>query len=120
MSDEPDGTAWDERLHTLFRLASFHCSDHREAGSYDAVGRSGTRRTFPLLSVSISAVAVEAEPGATADWVDERLRRAKALAKSRPGNSCVLASHERLIDLLSQSELAELPLQDAARLSILA
>lgn len=29
-----------------------------------------------------------------------------------------LASHERLIDLLSQNELAELPLQDAARLSI--
>ncbi|MFZ1906063.1 MAG: hypothetical protein WAU56_11825 [Steroidobacteraceae bacterium] len=48
------------------------------------------------------------------------MRRAKALAKSRPGNSCVLASHERLIDLLSQSELAELPLQDTARLSILA
>jgi diguanylate cyclase (GGDEF)-like protein len=101
-------------------LASFHSGDHREAGSYDAVGRSGTRRTFPLLSVSIGAVAVEAEPGATADWVDERLRRAKALAKSRSGNSCVLASHERLIDLLSQSELAELPLQDTARLSILA
>jgi EAL domain-containing protein (putative c-di-GMP-specific phosphodiesterase class I)/GGDEF domain-containing protein len=101
-------------------LAKFHPSEHREAGGYDAIGRSGTRRCFPLLSVSIGAVAVEAELGATADWVEGRLRRAKALAKTRAGNSCVLASRERLIDLMSQSELAEPAPHDTALLSVLA
>ena len=40
--------------------------------------------------------------------------------RADPVTPALLASREWLIDLLSQSELAELPLQDTARLSILA
>jgi len=102
-----------EMLHELSAsLPNFHTNEHRAAGAYSAVGRDGLGTQFPLLSVSIAAVEVEAGGGLTADQVGDKLRRTKALAKARPGNSCMLASGERVIDMLTRSEVPELPPSD--------
>lgn len=93
-------------------LGNFHSSEHREAGGYRALGRDGASRHFPLLSVSIGAVAVEGGTGT--DWVADELRRAKSAAKSQHGNSCMLSSGGRVLDLWSRGptgaeDLPELP-----------
>jgi diguanylate cyclase (GGDEF)-like protein len=106
-----------EMLHELSAsLANFHSSEHRQAGEYSAVDREGTLRSFALLSVSIAAVAVDAGPGASADWVSDQLRRTKALAKARPGNSCMLTNGQQVVDMLIQPEVPELALEDTALL----
>ena len=47
------------------------------------------------------------DPGASGEWVSDQLRRTKALAKARPGNTCTLSNGERVVDLMSQRELPE-------------
>ena len=89
-------------------LVNFHSTEHREAGGYSARGREGTPRKIPLLSMSIAAVEVDAPGGMTAETVADRLRRAKSAAKARSGNSCILMSGDRLINLLTQREPSEL------------
>ncbi|HKT71873.1 MAG TPA: bifunctional diguanylate cyclase/phosphodiesterase [Steroidobacteraceae bacterium] len=104
---------WSLRLAEMLRalsasLVNFHSSEHREARAYSSIGRDGTPCTFPLLSVSIAAVEVPAQSGATADSVADRLRRTKAAAKARPGDSCLLSSGDRVVDLMTRRD-HELP-----------
>lgn len=103
---------WSLRLAQLLQelsasLGNFHSSEHRAAGGYSAYSRDGSLCTFPLLSVSIAAVAVDAARGATSEWVSDQLRRTKTLAKGVPGHSCMLANGERVVDLMSQRALPE-------------
>lgn len=107
---------WSLRLAAMLQelsasLANFHSSEHRAAGSYNAVGREGSLCTFPLLSVSIAAVAVDAARGADSDWVSDQLRRTKTLAKAVAGHSCMLANGERVVDLMTHRDLPEIDLE---------
>ena len=85
-------------------LANFHAAEHRAAGGFDGLDRDGGRRRFPLLGVSIGAVEVDGAQPMTAERMLESLRQMKALAKSRGGSSCVLASCGRVVDLVGQRE----------------
>jgi EAL domain-containing protein (putative c-di-GMP-specific phosphodiesterase class I)/GGDEF domain-containing protein len=110
---------WPLRLAALLHelsasLANFHSGEHRAAGSFGALGRDGSHCVFPLLSVSIAAVAVEAGRGAGSEWVSDQLRRTKALAKAVAGNSCMLANGERVVDLLSQRVLPQPEAEETA------
>jgi diguanylate cyclase (GGDEF)-like protein len=97
-------------------LANFHSAEHREAGGYSAIGREGTWRAYPLLSVSIAAVAVAATRGTSGEWVSDQLRRTKAQAKARPGNSCMLSDGQQVIDLLLAPAPSGLPFAEGAQL----
>jgi diguanylate cyclase (GGDEF)-like protein len=88
-------------------LVNFHSSEHREAGGLNGVDRYGVRRRFPLLSASIAAVEVDGGQSATAERVAESLRQTKSLAKARPGCTCLLATGDRVIDLLNPVEAWE-------------
>ncbi|HEV2272163.1 MAG TPA: bifunctional diguanylate cyclase/phosphodiesterase [Steroidobacteraceae bacterium] len=83
-------------------LVNFHAAEHRAAGGFAGTDRDGGRRRFPLLGVSIGAVAVDGAQATSAERVLESLREMKSLAKSRGGSSCVLASSGRVEDLGGQ------------------
>jgi diguanylate cyclase (GGDEF)-like protein len=115
---------WSLRLASMLQelsasLNNFHSSEHRAAGSYRAYSREGTLCSFPLLSVSIAAVAVDGGRGVSSDWVSDQLRRTKTLAKGVHGDSCMLANGERVVDLLSQRVLPQPELSDTAQLRAL-
>ncbi len=82
---------WSLRLSSLLEdlaasLPNFHSEEHRTAAGYAALDREGAAKTFPLLSVSIAALEVNAGRGLTVDAVMEGLLKTKAAAKARPGN----------------------------------
>lgn len=83
-------------------LVTFHSKEHREAGGHVGVDRDGTRRHFPLLSASIAAFEVDGAQLITPDAIAESLRQTKALAKAKPGCTCLLVAGEQTIDLVSR------------------
>jgi diguanylate cyclase (GGDEF)-like protein len=83
-------------------LVTFHSKEHREAGGHIGSDRDGTPRHFPLLSASIAAFEVDGTHAVTPDAIAESLRQTKALAKAKPGCTCVLAAGDRVIDLASR------------------
>jgi GGDEF domain-containing protein len=88
-------------------LVNFHSHEHREAGGHMGVDREGSTRRFPLLSASIAAFEVEGSRLITPDVIAENLRQTKALAKAKPGCSCLLTAGDRVVDLVSRAEPAE-------------
>lgn len=96
---------WRERItRTLERFSAtvtnFYSPEHAAAGHMIAIGRDGQKREFPLLTASVAALDSQT-PGATsADSIAQLLAHVKALAKQRLGNSFVLRSGERVLDLL--------------------
>ena len=103
---------WTLRLITLIEelaasLITFHSSEHREAGGLVGLDRDGTTRRFPLLSASIAAFEIDGNSMVTTENIAETLRQTKALAKARPGCSCLLAAGDRIIDLVSRTEPLE-------------
>ena len=71
------------------------------AGHITAADRDGRQRKFPLLTFSVAALDSE-----TIGADQRRCRRAPArareeVAKQQPGNSFVLRSDERVVDLLA-------------------
>jgi diguanylate cyclase (GGDEF)-like protein len=104
---------WTLRLIALIEelaasLVNFHSNEHREAGGLAGVDRDGTERHFPLLSASIAAFEIDGSNLVTPDIIAESLRQTKALAKAKPGCSCLLAVGNRVIDLVSRVEPIEL------------
>jgi diguanylate cyclase (GGDEF)-like protein len=83
-------------------LVTFHSKEHRDAGGHLGTDRDGTPRHFPLLSASIAAFEVDGTRAVTSDAIAESLRQTKALAKAKPGCTCLLAAGERVIDLVSR------------------
>jgi diguanylate cyclase (GGDEF)-like protein len=99
---------WTLRLITLIEelaasLINFHSSEHREDGGLVGLDRDGTTRRFPLLSASIAAFEIDGNSVVTTETIAETLRQTKALAKAKPGCSCLLAG-DRIIDLVSRTE----------------
>jgi hypothetical protein len=68
------------------------------------VDRDGTTRRFPLLSASIAAFEIDGSNLITPEIIAESLRQTKALAKAKPGCTCLLAAGDRVIDLVSRAE----------------
>jgi hypothetical protein len=95
---------WPELAQWLSGQFVTHQIDHREAGGLAGIDRDGTRRHFPLLSASIAAFEVDGSHSITPDVIAETLRQTKALAKAKPGCTCLLAAGDRIIDLVSRSE----------------
>jgi diguanylate cyclase (GGDEF)-like protein len=85
-------------------LVNFHSSEHREAGGHIGVDRDGTTRRFPLLSASIAAFEVDGTRVIGPEAIAESLRQTKALAKAKPGCTCLLAAGDRVIDLVSRTD----------------
>ena len=103
---------WTLRLITIIEelaasLINFHSSEHREAGGLVGVDRDGTTRRFPLLSASIAAFEIDGNSMVTTEVIAETLRQTKALAKAKPGCTCLLAAGDRIIDLVSRTETLE-------------
>jgi diguanylate cyclase (GGDEF)-like protein len=113
---------WTLRLIALIEelaasLVNFHSSEHREAGGLVGVDRDGTTRRFPLLSASIAAFEIDGSNLVTPDIIAESLRQTKALAKAKPGCTCLLAAGDRVIDLVSRVEPPERHTGDHAPLA---
>jgi GGDEF domain-containing protein len=88
-------------------LVNFHSKEHREAGGHVGVDRDGTPRRFPLLSASIAAFEVDGTRVITPDAIAESLRQTKALAKAKPGCTCLLAAGDQVIDIVSRTETVD-------------
>lgn len=95
---------WHERLTRLLERFSaatpgFYRPEHVQAGRIVAADREGVQREFPLLTLSVAALDSQTEGATSADAIAHMLAHVKKVAKQRTGNSFVLRSGERLMDL---------------------
>jgi diguanylate cyclase (GGDEF)-like protein len=81
-------------------VASFYRPEHAEAGYIVGTDRDGHRREFPLLTLSVAALDSDTLGATSADAIAHLLAHVKKLAKQRAGNSFVLRSGEKALDLL--------------------
>ena len=58
-------------------------------------------RQYPLLTVSVAALDSQTTGAGSADAIAHLLAHVKKLAKQQAGNSFVLRSDERVVDLLA-------------------
>lgn len=106
---------WRERVLRVLEkfaatVATFYSPEHASAGRIVAADRDGATREFPLLTLSVAALDSETFGATSAEAVAHLLAHVKKLAKQRPGNSFVLRSGDRVLDLMSapRSSAAEL------------
>jgi diguanylate cyclase (GGDEF)-like protein len=97
---------WRERVNRIIQrftstVANFYSPEHAAAGQIVASDRDGKQQTFPLLTVSVAALDSQTTGASSADAVAHLLAHVKKLAKQQPGNSFVLRSDERVVDLLA-------------------
>jgi diguanylate cyclase (GGDEF)-like protein len=102
---------WRERITAVLRqfadnVAGFYSPAHNSAGHIVAPDRDGRVRNFPLLTLSVAALDSNTEGATSADAIAQLLAHVKKAAKQRPGNSFVLRSGERVVDLLPPSRVA--------------
>jgi diguanylate cyclase (GGDEF)-like protein len=83
-------------------VANFYSPEHAAAGHIVAADREGSQREFPLLTVSVAALDSETIGAGSADAIAHLLTHVKKVAKQQPGNSFVLRSNERVVDLLGR------------------
>lgn len=110
---------WRQRLADILlalsaSLPNFHSEKHKRDLRYTVIGREGMLVDVPLLSASIGAVECASGRYSSTDEVLEQLRCSKAHAKSIPGNSCILSSQGRLLNLQTDREQPDLNLSDTA------
>jgi diguanylate cyclase (GGDEF)-like protein len=115
---------WSLRLMSLIEdlavsLVNFHSAADRQAGHMSGAARDGTPSQFPLLSVSIAAMEVDGGKGTTLETLAEGLLRTKAAAKAKSGYACMLATGDRIVDLLSVGELPQLAVEDTGAFAAL-
>jgi diguanylate cyclase (GGDEF)-like protein len=96
---------WRERvLRVLERfsatVSNFYSPEHAAAGHIVAADREGQQKQFPMLTVSVAALDSETMGAGSADAIAHLLTHVKKMAKQQPGNSFVLRSDERVVDLL--------------------
>ena len=72
-----------------------------------AADRDGAQRQFPLLTVSVAALDSETAGAGSADAIAHLLTHVKKIAKQQAGNSFVLRSNERVVDLLGRGRKSE-------------
>jgi diguanylate cyclase (GGDEF)-like protein len=95
---------WHERIGKVLEqfsssVGSFYSPEHAAAGHIVAADREGKQREFPLLTLSVAALDSRTEGAMSADAIAHLLAHVKKVAKQRTGNSLVLRSGERLMDL---------------------
>jgi EAL domain-containing protein (putative c-di-GMP-specific phosphodiesterase class I)/GGDEF domain-containing protein len=96
---------WHERVTRLLdrfaaSVAGFYRPEHASAGHIVAADREGVQRQFPLLTLSVAALDSQTEGATSADAIAHLLAHVKKISKQRAGNSFVLRSGERLMDLI--------------------
>jgi diguanylate cyclase (GGDEF)-like protein len=84
-------------------VANFYSPEHASASSIIAADRDGRQRQYPLLTLSVAALDSETIGATSADAVAHLLAHVKTDAKQQAGNSFVLRSDDRLVDLLAAS-----------------
>jgi diguanylate cyclase (GGDEF)-like protein len=83
-------------------VANFYSPEHAAAGHITAADRDdGSQRQFPLLTVSVAALDSETIGAGSADAIATLLTHVKKVAKQQTGNSFILRSDERMVDLLN-------------------
>lgn len=97
---------WRERVvNVLDRFAGtvtdFYSPEDAAARSITAADRDGCQRKFPLLTLSVAALDSQTMGATSADAVAHLLAHVKKYAKQRAGNSFVLRSDDRIVDLLA-------------------
>ncbi|HKE93336.1 MAG TPA: EAL domain-containing protein [Povalibacter sp.] len=96
---------WRERTRKVLDLfagavAGFYSPEQAAAGSISAADRQGNVRDFPLLTLSVAALDSNTVGATSADAIAHLLAHVKKIAKQRQGNSFVLRSGERVVDLM--------------------
>jgi diguanylate cyclase (GGDEF)-like protein len=112
---------WRERVvRTLERfsatVANFYSPEHARDGHIMAIDRDGQQRKYPLLTVSVAALDSETTGAGSADAIAHLLAHVKKAAKQQPGNSFILRTGERMVDLLVPSRRPEAALLPAEQL----
>jgi hypothetical protein len=97
---------WRERVNRIIQrlsatVANFYSPEHAAAGQITAPDRGEKQQSFPLLTVSVAALDSQTTGAGSADAVAHLLAHVKKLAKQQPGNSFILRSDERVLDLLA-------------------
>jgi diguanylate cyclase (GGDEF)-like protein len=100
---------WRDRvLRTLERfsatVSNFYSPEHAANGHIVAHDRDGQLRQYPMLTVSVAALDSETIGAESADAVAHLLAHVKKYAKQQPGNSFILRSDERMLDLLPSAK----------------
>jgi diguanylate cyclase (GGDEF)-like protein len=95
---------WKARLLELIAnfsgaVPSLYAAEHREAAGIRAVDREGVLRTYPLATLSVAALEIDADGGTDTNAIADELRRVKALAKAQRGSSFLLSAGDDVIDL---------------------
>lgn len=97
---------WRERVVAVLErfaatVADFYSPEHAADGHITAADRDGRQRNFPLLTLSVAALDSETIGATSADAMAHLLAHVKKYAKQQPGNSFVLRSDDRIMDLLA-------------------
>lgn len=86
------------------RLGDFYSAEHAAQGYITAADRDGNMRQFPLLTLSVAALDSATLGADSADAIAHMLAHVKKMSKQRCGNSFVLRSGERVLDLLPHAD----------------
>ncbi len=72
----------------------YYDTDDRKRGYIEADDRYGSRRQFPVMSISVAAVGVAPASGTTYAHLSARATELKKRAKAIPGSAIVVAGHD--------------------------
>ncbi|WP_331611835.1 bifunctional diguanylate cyclase/phosphodiesterase [Povalibacter sp.] len=105
---------WRERTRRVIdqfadTVSGFYSQEQAAIGHITTADREGNTRDFPLLTLSVAALDSATVGATSADAIAHLLAHVKKLAKLRTGNSFVLRSRERVVDLM-QAQAAPLHL----------
>jgi diguanylate cyclase (GGDEF)-like protein len=97
---------WRERVVNVLdrftqTVSDFYSPEHATAKSITAADRDGRQRKYPLLTLSVAALDSETMGATSADAMAHLLAHVKKYAKQQTGNSFVLRSDDRIVDLLA-------------------
>ena len=88
-------------------VSTFYSPEHAGVGHIVAADRDGQSRQFPMLTLSVAALDSETFGATSADAIAHLLAHVKKLAKQQSGNSFVLRSGDRVLDLMSAARRPE-------------
>lgn len=103
---------WRERVMRVIEqfgatVPNFYSPDHAAAGHITAADREGNLCNFPMLTLSVAALDSNTFGASSADAIAHLLTHVKKVAKTQPGNSFVLRTDDRVLNLLSTERSRE-------------